>query len=185
MARKPTDKKFHCYKDFFQKPASFNNRDFYKWVKKWGTYLLKYKDEFKYLEDDNWKEIRERVLDELYRREDLNDEFDELMEEFEAVKNSTSQCRIDFQIKLVSFMKRNQFEFDFTGELILEMESDLASLIEKVNEYKTSEAKLKRLKREHKQQIAKLDDDLAAYYERTGIRVILNSLPGKNRLKGN
>lgn len=185
MARKPTDKEFNIYHEFFEKPESFNNREFYDWVKKWGTYLSEYKDEFKYLEDDDWAEIRDRLLNELYRREDLNDEFDALREELEAGMDDYSDERIDFYRRWVEFMKRNRFEFDFSDELVNEAELKLDKLNRKLDEQIFARAKLERLKIELDEDIASLDDKMAEYYERTGIRPVLNALPGKNRIKGN
>lgn len=177
---------FEQFREYFEKPESFPNREFFKWSKKWGTYIIEHQEDFTYLEDDEWAEIRERLIADFERRDDLRLEFEELEIELDEARDSDDEDKkVETQKKWLSFMKCNQFVYGFTDEQIEEMELGIDSYIESVEERKRLQEKLDASKRDYQKHIANVDDYMADYYERTGRRVVLSSLQLKKRIKGN
>lgn len=183
--RKTKVKNLQYFKDFHADPKPYINKVFYEFIHEWIKYIKAHEKDFNYLEDDEWKEIRERLLEELDRREDLKDEFFELEEEIQAARDDDREYFLELQKKFVQFMKDNQFEFDFSDEQISEIQDHLESAIRAGEECKIAEEKLAKSKIVYEDSIADLDDSLFEHYQRTGKRPVLTSLRSKKKFTGN
>jgi hypothetical protein len=192
MGRKSKVKDLEYFREWHENPKAYVNKVFYEYVHEWIKYIKAHADEFNYLEDDDWKEIRERLLDELYRREDLKDMFFEIDADIQATGEDDYAARLELQKEMLEFMKENQFEFDFKDKHIAEMEKGIAGMEKDIEEairieeeLQIIEERLKRQKREYQQSLANLDDSMVEHYQRTGKRPVLTSLLFKKRFKGN
>lgn len=186
MAKKIKAKGIDQFREFFDKPESFRNKEFYEWAEKWGAYFTAHSDALDSFDEDEWGDISDRVLDELERRAVIGKEFEEIGVLLEAAReNNNPELRIAVQTKWLTFMKLNQFDYDFTDEQISTLESKLEDYIKKVKECEEAKKKLELLFSKHQKFIEKFDDNIAEKYERTGKRPVYTSLPGGNRLKGN
>ena len=174
------------FKDFLANPESYNIRDFYSIICEWAEYTIAHKDEFNYLEDEEWREIRERVLHALEIKEDLKEEFEDLESKLDLVKNLTADAeKISVYKEWLEFMKKYQFEYDFTDEVIKESERRLNIFINAVVNFEFKEKELKESDIKLQKALEKLDNSIFANYERTGKRPILTSLKSKKGTKGN
>ena len=180
------DKDLEYFKDFLANPASYKCKEFYSIIREWAAYTIAHKDEFNYLEDEEWREIRERVLAALEIKEDLRDEFEDLEAKLDLVRNRTADAdKISVYKEWLEFMKRNQSEYDFTDEAIASSEASLNKLILSIMDCEIVEERLKGSKMRYKQSIRDLDDSMFEHYKRTGKRPVLSALQFKNRNKGN
>lgn len=183
--RKNKVKDLKYFKDFHENPKPYVNKVFYEFIHEWIKYIKAHKKDFNYLEDDEWKEIRERLLEELTRREDLKDEFFELEEEIHATREENREHFLELQKEFIQFMKDNQFEFEFSDEQISEIEAHLESAIRAGEECKIIQEKLRRSKIVYEDSIVDLADSLFEHYQHTGKRPVLTSLRSKKKIKGN
>lgn len=180
------EKEFEYFKDFLEDPGSYNVREFFEWVHEWAQYLTTHKDEFNYLEDEEWREIRERLIAAFEVKEDLRLEFEDLSERLEAFDENTSdQDRIDLYRDWLEFMKRNQAEYEFTDEQIAGSEIVLNNFKQSVRKSEIAEENLRKSTIELQKSIDELDEALFEHYERTGKRPILTSLHAKKKISGN
>jgi ribosomal protein L17 len=179
------NKDYEYFKEFLDNPAPYSNNEFHSKLRDWAEYIKARADEFNYLEDDEWKEIRERIIEEIGRREDIRAEFEELDWLLETIEKFGSTARIKVYNRWLSFMKNNQLEYDFTDEQIAELEASLESLIHAERRCEITGQKVLMAKINYRKSIEKLDDDLAEYYEKTGKTPVLTSLPLKKKIKGN
>lgn len=173
------------FKKFLENPTSYNNREFNEFVKHWVDYITEHKDEFDYLNDDDWEEVRERLIEEIDCREDAREDLDEINEQFQVCKNKSYKERIELHQKWIAFMKRNQFNYEFSDEDIAEEEKNLENSIRADREVTVAEENLRISKIESRKSLAKLDDKLAEYYESTGKIPVLNALQFKKKFDGN
>lgn len=178
-------KDFEYFKDFIANPGNYKTREFYEMLHEWVLYLTAHKDEFNYMEDEEWREIRERVHSVWEIKEDLRDEFNEFQEKFETIKEVDFDERVSIYREWNEFMKTNQDEYQISDADIAEMEEKLENCILSRRKYLNSLEKLRLSKLEHQRSIAELDDNLAEYYTRTGRRAVLSILQFKKRFKGN
>lgn len=65
------------FAEFLANPAAYEFNEFYRMAGAWSKYIRDHKEDFNYLEDDQWKEIRERLLTELNKRETHRREVEE------------------------------------------------------------------------------------------------------------
>lgn len=176
------------FKEFLADPGSYRVREFYQWIREWIGYVKEHSDEFNYLEDEEWREVRERVLEALEIKEDMRDEFEELQERLDSVDETWSDNdRLEIYREWLEFMKRNQDEYYFTDDQIEDSENCLNKLVLSVLDCEIAEERLKGSRARHQKSLAEMDDWLAGHYERTGHRIVLTSLSYKyrKRLKGN
>jgi hypothetical protein len=176
------------FDDFFADPASLKVREFYEYVHEWLAYLKEHEGEFNYLEDEEWRERKDRVLAVLTEQEDLREEFEDLQDWLESAHESKNdQSLIAANKEWLAFMKRNQTNYGFTDEDIAEGERRLQELIISVFECEAAHERLKRSEKNLRKSIEKLDEGLSEHYRRTGKRLVMTSLAFKfgSRLKGN
>ncbi len=181
-------KELEYFKDFLENPGSYKVKEFYDYVREWVKYITDHKDEFNYLEDEEWREIKERVLEAFDIKEDLRDEFEDMQERLDAADElETDTEKIEVYKEWLAFMKRNQAEYDFADEDIAEYEKQLGKLIIDVLDAEIIQERLKRHKTKYEKSLEKLDNILAEQYRRTGKRAVLTALQFKfsKRLKGN
>lgn len=179
-------KDLEYFKDFLANPASYNIRDFYPIIREWAEYTVAHKDEFNYLEDEEWREIRERVLAALEIKEDIKEEFEILKVKVNLAENLTADAeKIAIYKEWLEFMKRNQFEYDFPDEAITTSETNLNKLIISVLDCEIAEERTKGCKMRYEKALKDLDDSINDHYQRTGKRPVLSALQFKSRNKGN
>ena len=179
-------KDLEYFKDFLENPASFKVREFYSIIREWAEYTIAHKDEFNYLEDEEWREIRERVLAALEIKEDLKEEFEDLESKLDLVKNLVADAeKISVYKEWLEFIKRNQAEYDFSDETITSSEAGLNKLIISVLDCEIAEERLKGSKMKYAKSIRDLDDSMVEHYQRTGKRPVLSALQFKKRNRGN
>jgi hypothetical protein len=176
-------KPLEFFDEFFAAPEKMRAREFYMYVHEWLDYLKEHEGEFNYLEDEEWRERKDRVLAVLTEQEDIKEEFEELQDKIDEVRESGSDNeRIAVYKEWLEFMKRNQWNFDFTDEQIAEGDRRIKQLILAVLDSDAAYERLKRSKKDLKKSIADLDETLTAHYLRTGKRLVMTSL---RRFKGN
>lgn len=182
-------KDLEYFKDFLENPGSYIVREFYEMVREWADYIIAHKNEFNYLEDEQWREIRERLRAAFEIKEDLRLEFEEIEEKLDALDALDDDVNDDDAIAVyqewLEFMKRTQTEYGFTDEQIAESEARLENLIESVRKCEIAEENLRKSESQYRKSLEKLDDSLAEHFERTGKRPILSALQLNKRFKGN
>lgn len=177
---------FEYFAEFLEAPAAPDINEFFRMVRRWAKYIEAHKGEFNYLEDDEWKEIRERLLAVLEIRVD---EKDALWEEFEEMTNEELDHDVLSDAEIVEicrqrleFMKSYQTLFQFPDEDIAELEKKFAEFVRSVEvaRIKKIEARFARL--ELDKSIADLDEEMIKHYEKTGkIPMLPVYMKSKNR----
>ena len=179
-------KDLEYFKDFLANPESYNIRDFYSIICEWAEYTIAHKDEFNYLEDEEWREIRERVLHALEIKEDLKEEFENIKFKLGFIEKLTTDAdKITVYKEWLEFMKKYQFEYDFPDEAIASSEANLNKFIISVLDCEVADERLKGGKMRLEQSIKDLENSLFEHYQRTGKRPVLSALQFKNRNRGN
>lgn len=176
------------FKEFLDNPKAYNVKDFHDWLREWGKYIKEHEDEFNYLEDEEWREIRERVIEAIDIQVDLRDEFDEIEEKLDSIRECEADAeKIAIYKEWQAFMKKYQWEYQFTDEMIAESEARLDKLIRSIEKEEIAKENLKKSRAEYQKSLDDMDDSLFEHYKRTGKRPVLSALQFKfsNRLKGN
>ncbi len=178
------------FTEFLADPSAVSLGEFYRMVKEWANYVMAHKDDFDYLADDEWKEIRERLLAELSireaKKEAVEAEWAEMCEIFENVENLHDWELVKLLNRQLEFMKAYQGFYNFTDEAIVHLETKIPEFVEKIKIAEKAEAEARKSKMKLDQSIADLDDELVRHYERTGKIVSLPSYPNKKKKpKGN
>jgi hypothetical protein len=172
---------------FFADPASMKAREFYHYVHEWLAYLKEHEGEFNYLEDEDWKERKDRVLAVLTEQEDLREEFEEIEERLEFIEEYEDAEKIVIYEEWLAFLRKHQANYDIPDEALADTEARTQSIIISILDCEILEERLKRSRAKYQKSLASMDDALADFYVRTGKRMVLTSLAyefGK-RLKGN
>lgn len=181
-------KDLEFFDEFFAAPEKMIAREFYMYVHEWLEYLKEHEGEFNYLEDEEWRDRKDRVLEVLTRQEDLKDEFEEIEERLDTVRElETSAERIAVYKDWFAFLKTNQVNYDISDEDLNEMEEKAKVMILSALDCEVAEERLRGSKARHLKAVKELDDALDEHYRRTGKRPVLTSLSSKfrKRLKGN
>jgi len=179
-------KDLEYFKEFLADPASFKVGEFYQMVHEWAVYISAHKDEFNYLEDEEWREIRERLIAAFEIKEDLRLEFEELEERLDALSEDDSdQERIAVYMDWLAFMKEYQAEYGLTDEQVKGSEAKLNTFIVSVRESEIAEENLKISRIKYRESIENLADSTFEHFERTGKRPVLTALQPKKKIKGN
>lgn len=181
-------KDLEFFNDFFAKPEAMKAREFYMYVHEWLEYLKEHKGEFNYLEDEEWRERKDRVLAVLTEQEDLREEFEDIEERLDSIEEfETGAEKIAVYEEWMAFMRRNQENYDISEEDLADMEVRMKEAILAILDCEAAEERLKRSKTKYQKSIANLDETLSEYYVRTGRRLVVTSLAFKfgKRLKGN
>ena len=177
------------FTEFLENPSEPDIADFYAMVRKWTEYIREHQDEFNYLEDDEWKEIRERLIEEWQKREvvreAINAEWEKLNEEDDNSDNLSDEEVIDYMRRRLDFMKAHQKFYDFKDEDIIQLEESFSNFVESVKVAQIAEVQARLAKVALDKSIANLDDGLVKYYERTGKIPVLPVYPEKKVRKGN
>lgn len=177
------------FTEFLADPSAYSFDDFFRIAKQWGRYILDHKDEFDYLVDDEWKEIRERLIGEFESREDemdaVDEEWEEICEITDDLDNLYGWELVKFLSRRLAFMKKYQYYLNCPDESIAFLETNLPQLIESLRAAEMSELEVRVSKMRLDKAIAKLDENLVSYYERTGKILSFPSYPDKKRYKGN
>ena len=174
-------KELEYFKEFLENPSSDKVKEFYEFIHEWIEYINAHAGEFNYLEDEEWREIKDRVLEALEEKEDMREEFEELEEKLDSVRElETDAEKIAVYKEWLAFMKRNQDEYRFTDEQISESERKLNELILKILDSEAAHERLKRSQREYQESVAEVDEALTEHYVRTGKRLVLTSLKRRN-----
>lgn len=179
---------FEYFREFLDNPKAYNVRDFHDLLREWAEYIKEHKDEFNYLEDEEWREIRERVMEAIEIHFDLKDKLDEMEEKLNSIEVlKTDAEKIAVYREWHAFMKKYQWEYQFTDERIAESEGRLNKFILAIQKEEAAEEDLRKSKAEYQKSLDDIDDSLFEHYKRTGKRPILSALQFKfgNRLKGN
>jgi hypothetical protein len=181
-------KPLEFFDDFFDHPEKMKAREFYMYVHEWLEYLKEHKGEFNYLEDEEWRDRKDRVLAVLTEQEELHEEFQEIEERLDLIDElETGAEKIAAYEDWMAFMRKNQANYDVPEKDLAEMEVQMKEAILTILDCDIAEERVKRSKAKYQKSVANLDDTLSEFYLRTGKRLVLTSLAFKfgKRLKGN
>jgi len=160
------------FAEFLADPSKYEFDELHRWARAWGQYLIDHKDEFNYLEDDEWEEIRERVLDAIYDTEDqmdaVKEEWEEICEIGDKMEKMSDKEAIKYLKRRLKFMKDYQNYCGFTGEDIDALEKHTDEYVKHVRSAETALLNLQMSRINVNKSIAELDEELVRYYERTG-----------------
>jgi len=159
------------FKEFLDDPSVCSLVEFFEMAKAWGAYLLEH-PELNYLTSDDWKEIRERLLDEFEIRDDARldilDEWDEMLEETRLNPPTTSEAHLEMARKRVNFMRLHQKILGVSDEKIFESEKILKSMEDDYQHELMLLKKIRRSEFEVENLLADLDDEMVRISEQTG-----------------
>jgi len=177
------------FREFLENPSAYPIGRFYSMLRAWGRYLSEHKDKFNYLEDEEWREIRERLIAEYPHREELKAQIDEEWEEINEIEedadNLTDEELIEYFQKQLEFMKKYQELYDFTDEQIESGIEKLNNYIKTIENQKIADRNYRISKENLAKSIVDLDEELVKVYERTGKIPQLHNYRGIKHHKGN
>ena len=173
-------KDLEYFKDFLENHASYKVKEFYETLREWAEYVRTHKGDFNYIEDEEWREIRESINDAFQKKEIMKAEFEELTFKLDSMeKSGDDPNKITVYTEWVEFMKRNQVEYAFSDEAIALMELLLNTFIVSAHDCEVAEEEAKKSKIRYEKSLEDLDDTLFEHYERTGKRPVLTALKVK------
>ncbi len=179
-------KDLEYFKDFLANPESFKSNDFYQKLKEWIEYITEHEDEFNYLEDEEWRELRERIIAAYNVKEELQKEFKKLESALNtALAHHNDRSSIIVYEEWLAFLKKNQAEYNISDEGIISVEEKLNKVITSIINCEIADERLKESKIKEQKSLEKLSNTLFESYERTGKRPIMSALQFKKRNKGN
>lgn len=177
------------FTEFLENPSKPSLGEFYRMAKEWGTYLQEHKGDFNYLEDDDWKEIRERFIAEyLVREEEKQDVEDEwacigiMVDRIEELSDLNALALLKRQ---TAFLEKYRDLYNVTDEMLKDSKAAYKKLEKSMKEAKIAEAKLRISEQNLQQSIADLDDHLVEAEEKTGKKQQMFFYKGKKGYKGN
>lgn len=166
------DKDLDYFKDFLANPSAVSLWVFYEMLSDWGNYLLEHKGEFNYLEDEEWREIRERLKTEYRIREadkaDLEYEWEYLNDLSENPEALTDEEIISVLWRKVALIKAYREYFDFDDEELLDMEKKAENLMKAKKEAHIANENLRRSEEIFDKSLADMDDLLLNIEKKTG-----------------
>lgn len=175
------------FREFLDDPSGCSLAKFYDMTKAWGTYLMEHK-ELNYLTDDRWAEIRERLIEEFEKREeirlDIEDEWEYLTEIDEENPLSDEEF-LERSRERIEFMKTHQEYFGFTDEDILRGEEIHKDFAKSYEVHLLAQKKLRRSEFEVENSLAALDDMLAEISEKRGRPFHIHSFKDVKKHNGN
>ncbi len=179
-------KDLEYFKDFLEDPVSFNIPRFYAMLHEWAEYIKTHKGEFDYIEDENWREIRERIIAAFHKKEEITAEFEKVSLNFEEMTSlDNDDDKLVAYKEWMEFMKKYQVDYAFTDEDIALNEMMLNNLIASIHNSKVAEESAKEAELKAQQALKNLDNAIFETYERTGKRPVLTALPVRKDNKGN
>lgn len=177
------------FSEFLENPSAPDLNEFFRVLRQWAEYLEAHKHEFNYLADDDWKEIRERLIAELEIRvplkDDLEVEWETLNDEGANIYELSDTAATEFLYRKLDFMKSHQYVFDFGDEDINEFERLVIDYLKSLKEAQIADEKVRSTKLRLDHAIAELDEELVRYYERTGKILVLPIYKDKKAYRGN
>ncbi len=179
------NKEYEYFARFFTVPESYHNQDFQRIMREWVDYMDAHAGEFNYLEDEDWRERRELIIAEIDRREDMRDEYEEITAAIESPEVTSNEERIHNLSCWLEFIKKYQFEYQFTDEDIHGTEKRLVIFKQAVEEARVLDERARFARLEQQKHLAALADALVEHYEKTGKHPILPVFPAKKKPRGN
>ena len=178
-------KDFEYFRDFLENPETYKTFDFYKYANEWAEYVMAHAAEFNYFEDDNWKEIRDRILLEFGKREEVRSEIEEIETGLvRADQVGDDNLYLQLSVELHDLIKKHQYNLNFSDEALAKMEKKLETCRRaRYTEYNNTQEKNVESTMETGNSVEDLDDTLAAHFERTGKRMAHTSLKAKKSNK--
>lgn len=177
------------FREFLEDPSVPPIAEFYEMVNKWGTYLIEHNGEFNYLEDDEWKEIRERLIKEFAKREavkhEINDEWEALLEAVGDYNKLSDEEAIAYGKRKLEFIKTHKDLYSFPDEEIKRLEEALISLEESYHKDLDAQEQLRISDLKLEESLANLDKEMLRIYERTGKFPRVQFYSGVKKNKGN
>ena len=177
------------FTEFLENPSALPLGEFYRMFNAWAKYIGEHKGDFNYLEDDEWKEIRERLIAEFPTREamkaDVDDEWEYLADLIENMEGLNDDERIGIIKRNLDFIKTHQEYCGISDEDIALGEENLAKFKNSVKKAVISEENLRISEQNLDKSLANLDETLIKIYERTGKTPIVQIYQGAKRYKGN
>lgn len=180
-------KPLEFFDEFFAAPEKMRAQEFYMYVHEWLDYLKEHEGEFNYLEDEEWRERKDRVLAVLTEQQENRYEFEDFEEMLDAIDEYEDDDKIAIYQDWVAFMKKNQWNYNISDEDLADLEVKTKDLIISILDCKVIEERLKRNRAGYQKSLAELDEMLSEYHVRTGRRIVMTALSRKfrKRLKGN
>lgn len=176
------------FKEFLDDPSACSLAEFFEMAKAWGAYLLEH-PELNYLTSDDWKEIRERLLDEFEIRDDARldilDEWDDMIEADQANPPTNSEECIEITRKKLNFMNLHQKILEVSDEKIEYVEKNLQLMEENYREELLILKKIRRSEFEYENAVAALDDELVKVSRQCGRTVHTFRLKSVKKHNGN
>ncbi len=183
------DKDLDYFKDFLENPSAPTLAEFYRMLNLWGEYLQAHKDEFNYLEDEEWREIRERLIAEFPLREAEKDEVNaewEYLGEIEADSdNLTDEEVVNLMTRQIDLLKNYQDYFHISDEEIADGEQALANFKDSIESHKIIEEKLRISEEKVNKAAAAWDDKMMEIEQKTGKTFQMPLYVGVKQHKGN
>ena len=179
-------KDLEYFKDFLENPSSFNYQNFHKFLNEFSDYLTEHEGEFNYFEDKEWHEIRVRISDAVYLKDEINAQFEAInLKVEEASVNGSDVEQIIAYKAWLEFMKRHQFEYSVSDEAMKGVQKKMDKFINSVIASEVADRKVVEVEKKYQKAVENFDNLVFEHYERTGKRPILNVLPSKKSKKGN
>jgi hypothetical protein len=177
------------FTEFLEDPSAPDIGEFYEMLTEWAGYVREHRDEFDYLADDEWKEIRERLIAEVGKRDSLRKVIEVEWEESCRILEDTSQASDDevlealkTQLRIIRTYRKLH---DFADEEISLLENHIADFSEKIRDAQIAEENARMAQIALEKSIINLDESLANYQERTGKTPVLPNYRDKKVHKGN
>jgi hypothetical protein len=141
------------FREFLERPETFRHGDFYEMLNEWGEYVIAHKEDFDYLHDEEWKEIRERLKADVRKREaiapELLEEYKRMCEGIHSIKlGYWDERSIEILRHSAEFIKKYRDEFRYSDQDIFEAEEDLRLSLMEYEEQKAAMERQKRAERE-------------------------------------
>ena len=163
---------FEYFAEFLEDPSVPDLNEFFRILRRWAKYIEAHKHEFNYLEDEEWREIRERVLEVLEIRidekVDLEEEWHEINEAIGKMSEEGNDQGLALYTRRLEFMKAYQNVFDIPDADIVEFEENVGKFAKLLQRARISEARLQFNRLAIAESIADIDEGLVEYYEKTG-----------------
>ncbi|CAN5253221.1 hypothetical protein BH10ACI1_BH10ACI1_20810 [soil metagenome] len=183
------DHELEYFTEFLDDPSAPSIAEFYRMARLWCDYLAAHKADFNYLEDDEWKEIRERFIAEMRIREEIKDkidiEWDEIEEDGENIEELGDDEALALIKRKLNFMKLHQDFYQFKEDEIATFEFHANKFEKSLENSKIAEENLRISKIAYEKSLGDLEETLFKVYERTGKIPFIHTYKGAKRYKGN
>lgn len=176
------------FREFLDDPSTISLAGFYDMVRAWGTYLTEHR-EINYLTDERWDEIRERLVEEFDKREDIRLEIEEeweyLNELVDEADSLSDEELLEFIRRRITFMQTHQEFYNIPDEDLRHGEKLLRDYEESYQAHLIAQKNLRRSEFEVENSIAALDDKLAEISEKRGRPFHIHSFKSVKKHNGN